>query len=223
MPLNAEAAAVAGAGWWYAGRDQIPAGLKPVARIMEQVKAWWAKGGVSPRPAGTGTSSPPGTAETPAATKPATPVTVTPPPLPAAPAELQDLKVEAGRTRYQVLTLPKGGRILVLRGEVANTGKALRGPVLLKAALVDARHRVLKEETAYSGTTVSDEELKTLDRGVIQGWLKSPGGRQGQSTMKPGEKQPFVVVFFDLPDNFQEAQPGFQVWPAAGPLVTSSP
>jgi predicted Zn finger-like uncharacterized protein len=212
------AAAVGGGGWWYAGREPVPALLKPVARLLAPLKLKWIRG----------TPSPPGSAASPAPEAPEIaaappPVTVTPPPPPASPAELQELKVEPGRIQYRILTLPKGGRLLVLRGEVANTGKAPRGPVLLKAALVDARHRPLREETAYSGTTVTEEELRTLDREVIQGWLRTPGGRQRHPTLKPGEKHPFVVIFFDLPDTFEEARPGFQVWPAAGPIVTQSP
>jgi len=145
------------------------------------------------------------------------PLMVTPPPPPATAPELQNLPVDWAKARYEGLVNPKGGQILVIRGEVANKGKKLRGPIRLKAILTDAQHRPLREEVVYAGTTLTDEELKTLDPDKIKSWLAQPGGRSQDQELKPGEKQPFTVVFFGVPANLAESRSGFQLVVVEGP------
>lgn len=153
---------------------------------------------------------------------PATQV-VTPPPPPTPTPGLETLPVDWAEARYQGLVNAKGGQLLVVQGEVANRGKAPRGPIRLKATLTDAQHRPMKEEMVYTGTTLTDQELKTLYPGKIKDWLTRPGGRSQLQVLKPGEKQPFTVVFFGVPNNLAEAHSGFQLVVVEGPLAASSP
>ena len=148
---------------------------------------------------------------------------VKPPPPPAPSPGLENLPVDWAEARYQGLVNAKGGQLLVIQGEVANKGKSPRGPIRLKATLTDAQHRPMQEEKVYSGTTFTDKELKTLKPEEIKGWLTQPGGRSQVKIIKPGEKQPFTVVFFGVPDNLAEAHSGFQLVVVEGPVATSSP
>jgi predicted Zn finger-like uncharacterized protein len=147
------------------------------------------------------------------------PVVVTLPAPPVPTPDLRDLPVDWAQARYEGLVNPKGGQVLVIRGEVVNKGKKLRGPVRLKAILTDAQHRPLREEVVYVGTTLTDEELKTLDPDKIKGWLAHPGGRSQDQKLKPGDKQPFTVVFFGVPANLVESQSGFHLVVVEGPVA----
>ena len=144
-------------------------------------------------------------------------VTPSPPPIPA--EDLQNLPVDWAQARYEGLVNAQGEQVLVIRGEVANEGEQARGPILLKATLTDARHQPLKEQTVYAGTTLTDEEVKTLDPDKIKAWLDQPGGRSQKQVLQKGEKQSFTVVFFGVPANLAETQAGFQLVVVEGPVM----
>jgi len=174
---------------------------------------WWIWQLQQPEPAAPGPQAGP---EAPA------PLVVTPSPPPAPAADLQELPVDWAQARYEDLVNAQGEQLLVIRGEVVNEGQAVRGPVRVKATLTDAQHQPVKEEVVYTGTGLTDEEAKTLDPDKIKGWLSQPGGRSGQQALKPGEKQPFTVVFFGVPANLAETQAGFQLVVVEGPVVGKS-
>jgi hypothetical protein len=145
---------------------------------------------------------------------------VKPPPPPVPPKDLREVRVDWAQAHYQGLVNPKAGQLLVIQGEVVNKGKTPRGPICLKVTLTDAQHLPLKEEIVYTGTTLTDAELKSLDPSEIKSWLARPGGRSQKKVLKPGEKQPFTAVFFGVPNNLAEAQSGFQLVVVEGPKVT---
>jgi len=199
--------------WRYSQGKPLLSPLQPMADIVQQLQGWW-----QPReqPASV-PSRPPASVPTPAKQ------VVTPPPPPAPSPGLETLPVDWAEARYRGMVNAKGGQLLVIQGEVTNKGKAPRGPIRLKATLTDAQHRPMKEEMVYIGTTLTDQELKALDPGKIRDWLTQPGGRSQVKVLKPGEKQPFTVVFFGVPDNLAEAHSGFQLVVVEGPAATSSP
>jgi hypothetical protein len=134
---------------------------------------------------------------------------------------LTDLPVDWAQARYQGLVNDKGGgQLLLIYGEVFNKGDKPRGPVRIQAILTDSQHQPLKEEVVYAGTTINDTELKSLKPDEIKSWLAKPGGRSQETVLKPGDKQPFTVVFFGVPANLAEIQSGFQLVVVEGPVTT---
>jgi predicted Zn finger-like uncharacterized protein len=192
-----------GLGWW-AWQGKPPAPLKPLAEMLQGLKG---KGRHHGQPA------PKADASSPA------PTVVTPPPPPVPSPDLRELPVDWAQAHYQGLVNAKGGQLLVIQGEVINKGKTPRGPIRLKVTLTDAQHRPLRAELVYTGTTITNAELKTLDPSEIKDWLSRPGGRSQKKVLQPGEKQPFTAVFFGVPDNLAEAQSGFQLVVVEGPQV----
>jgi hypothetical protein len=145
---------------------------------------------------------------------------VTPPPPPAPPQDLTDLAVDWAQAHYQGLVNGQGGgQMLLIQGEIVNRGKTPRGPIRIRATITDAKHQPWREEMVYAGTSLSDGEAKTLAPDEIKGWLAKPGGRSQTQVLKPGEKQPFIVVFFGVPNNLAETQSGFQLVVVEGPPV----
>ncbi len=140
------------------------------------------------------------------------------PPLPpASPEELRNLVIELREARHRGLVHPKEGQLLVIQGEVKNLTGEPRGPIRLKATLMDSMNQPLKELSFYSGTRLTDEELLRSDPEVIKRWLATPGGRQGVKLVKPNESQEFTGVFFGVPGNLAEARHGFNIVVLEGP------
>jgi predicted Zn finger-like uncharacterized protein len=144
-------------------------------------------------------------------------VTPSPPPVPA--TGLQDLVVNWAQANYKGLVNAQGEQVLVIRGEVVNEGRTTRGPIRLKATLTNAQDQPLREEVVYAGTSLTNEEVKTLAPTKIKSWLDQPGGRSQKLKLKPGEKQPFTAVFFGVPANLTEIRAGFQLVVVEGPVV----
>jgi hypothetical protein len=186
-------------------------GLFLAAVILGGLGWWWAWQGRQPQPAA------PDSQAGPSAPAPLV-VTPVPPPVPA--PDLQDLPLDWAQARYQGLVNAQGEQLLVIRGEVANKGETGRGPIRVKAILTDAQHRPLREKVVYAGTTLTDEELKTLDAGTIKNWLAQPGGRSQASVLEAGERQLFTVVFFSAPANLAEIRAGFQLVVVEGPVAS---
>jgi hypothetical protein len=190
---------------WRAWQGDLPGLLKPLADAVQRLKGQ--------------RQSVPAPLSGPASETPAPPPTVvTPPPPPA--QNLSDLPVDWAQARYQGLVNDKGGgQLLLIYGEVLNKGDKPRGPIRLKVILTDSQHQPLKEEVVYTGTTLTTKELKTLKPEEIKAWLARPGGRSQELVLKPGDKQPFTVVFFGVPDNLAETQSGFQLVVVEGPVA----
>jgi predicted Zn finger-like uncharacterized protein len=197
---------------WRAWRGDLPGPLKPLSDVVQRLKGKWGKAR-QPAPAPAGPE---------AAAKPVAPTTVTPPPPPVTAQDLRDLPVDWAQAHYQGLVNSKGGgQLLVITGEVFNKGKTARGPIRLKGTLTDSQHRPLREEIVYAGSTFTDNELKTMTPEEIKGFLAKPGGRSQERVLKPGEKEPFTVVFFGVPGNLAETQSGFQIVVVEGPVAAN--
>ncbi len=194
---------------WLAWTGHLPGPFKPLSNAVQRLKGKEAP----PQP------SAPAPGRESQAPAPA-PTVATPPPPPAPAPDLTELAVDWAQAHYQGLVNDKGGgQLLLIQGEVINKGKTPRGPVRLKATLMNAQHHPMREEFVYAGTTLSDNELKTLSPEEIKGWLARPGGRSQERVLKPGEKEPFAVVFFGVPNNLAETQSGFQLVVAEGPVA----
>jgi len=141
-------------------------------------------------------------------------VPVTLPPPPPAPEELKELQVELTEANFGRLEHPQAGRLLVLLGEVVNQGAKARGPVRLRAALVDAQNREVAHRLAYAGITLTEKELLSLTPAEIERRLETPGG---EAVLGPRERRPFTLVFFGVPPDLAEAGYGFTVAVAEAP------
>jgi predicted Zn finger-like uncharacterized protein len=195
---------------WRAWRGDLPGPLKPLGDVVQRLKGKWGKG-LQPGPAAVNPE---------AGAKPIAPTKVTPPPPPVTAQDLRDLPVDWAQAHYQGLVNGKGGgQLLVIQGEVFNKGKTARGPIRLKATFTDSQHRPLREEVVYAGSTFTDNELKTMTPEEIKGFLAKPGGRSQERVLKPGDKEPFTVVFFGVPNNLAETQSGFQIMVVEGPVA----
>jgi hypothetical protein len=93
-------------------------------------------------------------------------------------------------------------RIFVIKGQVTNRSSAEKSGIRILASLLDNTGAVLMEETVYAGNVVSGEKLKTENRETLRKALANPLGEHLMNMdVPPGKSIPFMVLFFDAPEN----------------------
>ncbi len=95
------------------------------------------------------------------------------------------------------------GSIYILKGHVAETGGVPgKGRLLVHASLLDIENKLIAKKTVCAGVTVSEEELLYRDKAYIEQILSGNGtGEMKLSGISPSGSLPFMVVFFDVPNN----------------------
>ncbi len=93
-------------------------------------------------------------------------------------------------------------RILVIKGQVTNLSSAGKSGIRVFASLLDNTGKVMMEETVYVGNVVSGAKLKTESRESLEKTLANPLGEHlANMDVTPGKSVPFMVLFFDAPEN----------------------
>jgi len=93
-------------------------------------------------------------------------------------------------------------RILVIKGQVTNLSKVGKSGIRVHAALLDSADQVLGETVVYAGNVVPTARLKTGTRAALEKAVANPlGERLSNMDVLPGKTVPFMVLFFDAPEN----------------------
>ncbi|MEJ5301297.1 MAG: DUF3426 domain-containing protein [Thermodesulforhabdaceae bacterium] len=92
------------------------------------------------------------------------------------------------------------GQILVVQGEAVNGGKTPVSFVLLEGKLIGTNGKALMSQRFYAGNLFSKEELAQLTVDKIQErMMRREGDTLSNVRIKPGDKVPFMVIFYNLP------------------------
>ena len=93
-------------------------------------------------------------------------------------------------------------RILVIKGQVANLSRGEKSGIRVQATLLDNADAVLAQQSVYAGNTLSGEAIRKGNRDAL---TKTLGNRFGEGlsnlNVAPGKAIPFIVLFFDAPEN----------------------
>ncbi|MBE0602666.1 MAG: DUF3426 domain-containing protein [Deltaproteobacteria bacterium] len=93
-------------------------------------------------------------------------------------------------------------RILVIKGQVTNLSPAGKSGIRIFASLLDNTGKVMMEETVYAGNILSGAKMKTESREALAKTLVNPLGEHLMNMdVPPGKSIPFMVLFFDAPEN----------------------
>lgn len=97
------------------------------------------------------------------------------------------------------------GRIFVIEGKAINNSSEAKGFIKVKGTLFDSMGNKLAEREVYCGNMLSGEELMELGADQINYLLNNPGGDPSVNLNIPPRKSiPFMVVFFDLPEDIKK-------------------
>jgi hypothetical protein len=92
------------------------------------------------------------------------------------------------------------GQILVVQGEVTNNSNTNISFVLLEGKVIGTNGKPLLSQRFYAGNLMTKEELAQLTVDKIQErMMRREGSNLSNVRIKPGDKVPFMVVFYNLP------------------------
>jgi predicted Zn finger-like uncharacterized protein len=124
----------------------------------------------------------------------------------------QPKSMDAGASRLEILTVDgsfvdskKTGRLFVISGKVNNGYTKSRSFILVKGCILNDKGQIVKEETAFAGNILSEEELISLPLEEVGKVMKNRYGVDKKNvTVTSGTSVDFMIVFDDLPDNLTE-------------------
>jgi predicted Zn finger-like uncharacterized protein len=103
-------------------------------------------------------------------------------------------------------TSDKEGQLFIIRGTVVNTDSKARSYIQMKGDIRDEKGNVLKQETAYAGNSLTDQELKTMSFEDIKKRMNNKSGANNSNiNIKQGGRVPFMIVFKEIPENSSES------------------
>ncbi|HEX9205273.1 MAG TPA: hypothetical protein VF853_05045, partial [Candidatus Deferrimicrobiaceae bacterium] len=95
-----------------------------------------------------------------------------------------------------------GRRVLVIKGQVTNLSAREKSGIRVFAAILDGTEKTLAEQAVYAGNVIPGDRLRKIDPPGAAKVLDNRFG-EGLANMNvgPGKSVPFMVVFFDAPEN----------------------
>jgi predicted Zn finger-like uncharacterized protein len=97
------------------------------------------------------------------------------------------------------------GTLFVVRGKVRNDYAEPRNFIRVKGVLYLKGGSVAQNRIVYCGNMISDAELEKIDRQSIQKRLGNRfGDNKSNFRVPPGKALPFMVVFYDIPQELGE-------------------
>jgi hypothetical protein len=115
-----------------------------------------------------------------------------------------NLRITPMDIQSKVVNNLESGDLFVITGRVTNEYNKPRSFISVTGKLF-TKNNFLKTETVYCGNVLSEKELSNFSPSDIKMGLSD---RQGENrtnvNVKPGQKLPFMIVFFNLPDNLED-------------------
>jgi len=99
-------------------------------------------------------------------------------------------------------TVAGGRRVLVIKGQVTNLSATEKSGIRVFAKILDNAEKALAEQAVYAGNVIPGERLRKIGPEGAAKILENRFG-EGLANMNvgPGKSVPFMVVFFDAPEN----------------------
>ena len=94
------------------------------------------------------------------------------------------------------------GRTFIISGKVLNSTPPAKSFVRIKGSLFDQNNQLLSEKDVYCGNVFTREELDDFTMEEIEKQLQVKLGRSLiNMNIKPDRNVPFMIVFFDVPED----------------------
>jgi len=107
--------------------------------------------------------------------------------------------ISVEKLRGYYLEGPKFSKVFVIEGQAVNHWKESRSFIKVKGILLDAKGGKVAEKVVYCGNTLSEKDLRELDREAIEKSLTSQFGISFSNVNIPPNKfVPFMIAFVDF-------------------------
>lgn len=130
--------------------------------------------------------------------------------------DVKDISLE--NIRQYFVTNDKIGQLFVIEGQAVNNFQEPKSMIKLRASLYDAQGNVVVEKEFLCGNVASLFQLQVSNREELESTLQARlGVLTTNKHVDPGSYTPFMVVFYDPPENVQEF--GLEVIEAHNPAL----
>ena len=114
--------------------------------------------------------------------------------------DLGNLKITPFDINSSFVDNAKNGRLFVITGQVKNSYPVTRNFIKVIGRLYTKGKKLTKTETIYSGNILSKQDLSSLELNIIKKLLTN----KTVVNVEPGKVLPFMLVFDNLPGDFDE-------------------
>ncbi|SDN57175.1 MJ0042 family finger-like domain-containing protein [Desulfonauticus submarinus] len=99
----------------------------------------------------------------------------------------------------------KIGELFVIEGEAVNNFNQTKELIKIRATISDDKGNIIEKKEFLAGNSASLFQLQMMSKDELEGVLNSKIGILTNNTfVKPGGRVPFMVVFYNPPENVQE-------------------
>ena len=97
------------------------------------------------------------------------------------------------------------GQVYVIKGKIINNYPASRSYILIKGSIEDENKKTVDQKLVYAGNIFTENELKGMTREEIEKGMSNKTGKNNSNLNVLSQfSVPFMIVFYDLPDNISE-------------------
>ena len=97
------------------------------------------------------------------------------------------------------------GKLFAITGKVKNEYPEPRSLIKISGKLFQPGKKLVQSQMVYAGNVIAEMELGALDADTIAKRLNDGSGQNNSTAnIKPGQAVPFMIVFFNLPDQLEE-------------------
>jgi len=127
------------------------------------------------------------------------------------PTDIEEV-IDTGNRRLDIddlksyfLSTDKTGQLYVIEGKVINNYPASRSYIVVKGTIEDEKGEAVDQKLVYAGNIFTENELKGMTREEIEkGMSNKTGKKDSNLAVEPQASVPFMIIFYDLPDNLSE-------------------
>jgi len=114
-------------------------------------------------------------------------------------------RLDIGDLNSNFIPTDKMGQLFIIKGKIINNYPTSRSYILLKGTIEDENKKSVGRKLAYVGNIFTEHELKEMTREEIEkGMANKTGENNSNLNVEPNASVPFMIIFYDLPDNLSE-------------------
>lgn len=103
------------------------------------------------------------------------------------------------------LPTDKIGQLYIIEGNIINNYPDSRSYIVVKGTIEDEKRETVDQKLVYAGNILTENELKGMTREEIDKNSSNKTGKNDSNlSIEPQASVPFMIIFYDLPDNLSE-------------------
>ena len=120
-------------------------------------------------------------------------------------ADIGNRRLDIGDLNSNFIPTDKIGQAYIIKGKIINNYPTSRNYILIKGSIEDENKKTVDQKLVYAGNIFTENELKGMTREEIEKGMSNKAGKNNSNlNVEPQSSIPFMIVFYDLPDNISE-------------------